>query len=223
MCFLNNWAYYEVFVPPDFSLNPIKAILFDLDGTLVHSILDFRQIRKDISCPESQDVLSFLETLSDDARANAESIIMQHELDDAHATQIIDGASSLLERLDSYGIKTAIVTRNSQLATQIKIQKAGLNVEQILTREDAPAKPKPDALLYFSKLWNVEPQSCVYVGDYLYDLQAADNANMHACLYVHRSESALPYYADLAGFICRDFDKFEEYLSDYLQAVHLRI
>ena len=205
----------------DFSLNPIKAILFDLDGTLVHSMLDFRQIRKDISCPEGQDVLSFLETLSEDAREHAESIIMQHELDDAHATQMIDGASRLLDRLENYGLKTAIVTRNSQMATQIKIQKTGLKVEHILTREDAPAKPKPDALLHFSTLWNLEPQSCVYVGDYLYDLQAADNANMHACLYVHRTESVLPYYADLAGFICRDFDEFERGLISYIQQSNL--
>lgn len=201
----------------EISLKPIKAILFDLDGTLVHSKLDFRQIRKDIACPEGLDVLAFLDSLSDDERRCAEKIIMQHELDDAHSTQIIEGASCLLERLDNYGIKTAIVTRNSQIATQIKIQKSGLSVQQILTREDAPAKPSPDALLHFSKLWNFSPQDCVYVGDYLYDLQAAHNAKMHACLYWDERGAELPHFADLADFICRDFAQFEQHLTNYLQ------
>lgn len=191
--------------------------MFDLDGTLVHSTLDFKQIRKDIDCPEGQDVLSFVNTLSGNERIRAQKIIMQHELEDAHATQIIEGASCLLERLDTYGIKTAIVTRNSQRATQIKIQKSGLKVQQILTREDAPAKPSPDALLHFSNLWKLEPKDCIYVGDYLYDLQAANNAKMHACLYLSDRVEELPNYAKLADFICRDFNEFEKHLATYLQ------
>lgn len=200
-------------------LHPIKAILFDLDGTLVHSALDFKQIRKDIACPEGQDVLSYVEQLSHEEKLNAEEIIRQHELDDAHAAQVIQGASYLLERLETYGLKTAIVTRNSQVATQIKIQKSGLKVQQILTREDAPAKPSPDGLLHFSKLWNLQPQDCVYVGDYLYDLQAANNANMHACLYLEKTGLELPYYANLADFICQNFDDFEQHLATYLNEI----
>ena len=75
------------------------------------------------------------------------------------------------------------------IITSTEIEKSGLNVQKILTREDAPAKPKPDALLYFSNLWRFDPQECIYVGDYLYDLQAANNAKMHACLYLNEGEN----------------------------------
>lgn len=205
-------------MPVKISLHPIKAILFDLDGTLVHSALDFKQIRKDINCPEDLDLLSYVDELPPVEKFKAEEIIRLHELNDAHAAEVIKGAPCLLERLEVLGLKTAIVTRNSQVATQIKIQRSGLKVQQILTREDAPAKPSPEGLLHFSRLWNLTPRDCIYVGDFLYDLQAANNAQMHACLYLQDSGPSLPDYANLADFICRDFDHFEKNLFQYLQS-----
>ncbi|NRQ01570.1 HAD family hydrolase [Marinobacterium sp. xm-d-530] len=62
-------------------MNHIRGIVFDLDGTLVTSTLDFNQIRLDIGCPADVDVLSFVETLSLPERADAEAIIHQHEVE----------------------------------------------------------------------------------------------------------------------------------------------
>lgn len=204
---------------PVSSFHPVQAILFDLDGTLVHSTLNFAQIRRDIGCPEGQDVLGFVEALPETEKHLAERIIQEHELTDAYATRVVDGALELLARLHLAGIKTAIVTRNSLQATQIKLETCGIKVAHVLTREDAPPKPDPQALLLLSQLWDMAPQTCVYVGDYLYDLQAANNAGMHACLY-HRTgsgETVLPGFAHLADFICHDFDQFERVLLSYLK------
>ena len=202
------------------SLQPIKAILFDLDGTLVHSSLDFKQIRQDISCPESEDVLTYIASLSLNEREIAEKTIVQHELNDARTSTIIPGAIRLLTRLDDHGLKMGIITRNSAEATNIKMERCGLNIDEVLTREDAPAKPDPSGLLYFSDLWGFSPNECVYVGDYLYDIQAANNADMHACLYLNNGLlNQAPYYAQQADFICKDFDFFENDVRTYLASV----
>lgn len=200
-------------------LESVQAIVFDLDGTLVHSSLDFAKIRSDIGCPEGKDVLTFLDSLTPSHRQAAESIIHQHELHDASSTRAIKGALDLLARLREAGFRTAIVTRNSSQATEMKLKTCGITVEQVLTRESAPPKPDPSALLQLSRYWNLSPNRCVYIGDYLYDLQAANQAGMHACLYFDARDKALPGFAELADFICDDFDAFETCLLSYLESI----
>jgi len=48
----------------------------------------------------------------------------------------------------------------------------------VLTRECAPAKPDPTALLMIAEQWQIAPTQCLYVGDYIYDQLAAEKAGM---------------------------------------------
>src|SRR5690606_12176206 len=136
-------------------LHPIRAVLFDLDGTLVHSSLNFAQIRRDVGCPAGQDVLDFVASLPDEAQADAKRIIRQHELEDAQSARLIAGAAELLARLADAGIHTGIITRNSAEATQIKLASCDIQVAHVLTREDAAPKPDPEALLHLSSRWQL--------------------------------------------------------------------
>ncbi|MFV1872724.1 MAG: HAD family hydrolase [Oleiphilus sp.] len=202
----------------DEQLGSIKAVLFDLDGTLVHSQLNFPQIRQDLGCPEGEDVLSFVANLASTEKQQAEKIIRKHEMEDAHSARLISGANALLDRLAGLEIKTAIITRNSFDATHIKLRHCKIQVSDVLTREDAPAKPDPQALLHFSEQWKLSPDECVYVGDYLYDLQAANNAGMHACLFMDdRAQEKPPKFISLADFVCHDYSLFESQLQHYLK------
>ncbi|WP_394201062.1 HAD family hydrolase [Shewanella waksmanii] len=175
----------------------IEAIIFDLDGTLVSSSLNFQTIKQDIGCPADSDILNFVDKLSPAQHHMANETIMQHEMADATHAKALHGARSLLRFLQRQNIPTAIVTRNSRQAAEIKIEQCQFNISQLITREDALPKPNPQSLLSLSKHWDIAPQHIAYVGDYLYDVQAANNAGMQSVLLTFGSDKP---YQNLADF-----------------------
>jgi HAD superfamily hydrolase (TIGR01509 family) len=190
----------------------VRAVIFDLDGTLVSSSLDFTVMREELGCPPQEDILHFIDSLQGNEKVQAQALVYRHEMADAQSTKILPGVKELLEALALRDIRTAIVTRNSQQATLKKLEQTSIVVEKVLTRECAPPKPDPAALVQLCRDWDIKPQEAVYTGDYIYDLIAADNAKMHSCLYV---SGALPDYAHQADFVCRDYKEFLTQLSRY--------
>ena len=163
----------------------IQGVIFDLDGTLVSSELDFSLIKAQIGCPCEQDLLDYIAQLpSPYMREEAMNIVHQHELQDAQFATILPGVTEAVNALKVKNIPMAIVTRNFDKAAAIKLQNNPLPIETVLTRSDAPAKPDPSALNAIATLWNINASNLLYVGDFLYDIQAAHNANMRACLNV---------------------------------------
>jgi HAD superfamily hydrolase (TIGR01549 family) len=189
-----------------------EAVIFDLDGTLVSSSLDFKAIREQAGCEEGQDILRYMETLLPVEKNRVAQIIHEHEMADAHNAQVLSGVNDMLKALEQKNIRMAIVTRNSASATQIKLARTGITLKHVITREDAPPKPAPDALITLAKQWRIKQQSCVYVGDYVYDLEAARRANMHSALY---ADAGLPDFAGQAHFVFRHHDDFETALMTY--------
>ena len=188
----------------------IKGVIFDLDGTLVSSQLDFKWLRQQVNCPPGEDILAFTATLKDPyLKDRAHSIIEQHELDDAHQASWIPGAKSFVESLNKLNYPMAIVTRNFQQAAQIKIRNNAMPITRIITREEAPAKPDPTALLQIASEWRLKPEQVMYVGDFRYDVEAANNAGMRSCLY---APDELPGYAHQADQVIRHFDELTERL-----------
>ncbi|MFD2229066.1 HAD family hydrolase [Alkalimarinus sediminis] len=193
-----------------------KAIIFDLDGTLVSSNLDFSALSKEVGCSPGDDILKYTESLPAYERRKAEQIIYDYEMKDAASSVVIDGVHDMLVALKQASIDTAIVTRNSAEATSIKLARAGLLVEHVITREEAPPKPAPDALLQVAARWQHSPVECIYVGDFRYDLEAALNANMHAAWFSNGVDTP-PSYAQLAHFTFDHYRDFLNRLNDYWQ------
>lgn len=187
----------------------VAGVIFDLDGTLVDSQLDFNWLRKQVGCPEGMDILTHVHGLDDHAQANAHHIIEQHELDDAQQARWLPGAKVLVERIQSLALPMAIVTRNSPVAAQIKMRNNQIPIEWVITRADAPPKPDPTALLNIANQWQIPPANIMYVGDFKYDLQAANNAGMQGCLY---APDVIPEYADLAHCVFQDLSDLGAHL-----------
>ena len=197
----------------------IQGVIFDLDGTLVSSELDFSLIKAQIGCPCEQDLLDYIAQLpSPYMREEAMNIVHQHELQDAQFATILPGVTEAVNALKVKNIPMAIVTRNFDKAAAIKLQNNPLPIETVLTRSDAPAKPDPSALNAIATLWNIHASNLLYVGDFLYDIQAAHNANMRACLY---APNAVPIYADQADYVLREFTELVTLVESYSQKVEL--
>ena len=197
----------------------IHGVIFDLDGTLVSSELDFSLIKAQIGCPDNEDLLDFIAQLpSPYMREEAMNIVHQHELLDAQHATLLPGVNEAIALLNERNIPMAIVTRNFDKAAALKLKNNPLPISTVLTRSDAPAKPDPSALNAIATLWNISADNLLYVGDYLYDIQAAHNANMRACLY---APNETPPYADQADYVLHDFYDLVALVESYSKKVKL--
>ncbi|ELP5727385.1 HAD-IA family hydrolase [Vibrio vulnificus] len=184
--------------PITLEINKIRAVVFDLDNTLVSCELNFSQLRAELGCPQGIDLLSFVDAIENQGvRQRATQTILDHELSDAQHATPLSGCHDLLHYLKKEGIRTAIVTRNCLEASELKLRHTGIEVEALLTREHGAPKPNPQSLITLMKQWQLLPEQILYVGDYLYDLQAAFNASMPSCLVTNGVEKGFSSQASL--------------------------
>ena len=170
----------------------LKAIVFDLDGTIADTIpLTVHALRKvilqytgkDRSDTEIIEEFGPIDTqiarkLAGDAQGEeAEEEYIRHfgELFDSYVTPI-EGMQELLHTLRGKGIKAGLFTGRSLRATEIVLDKLFLrHCFDVIIPGDATAKPKPDPegiLLALDKL-GVEPCDAAYVGDFAADILAS--------------------------------------------------
>ncbi len=191
----------------------IRGVIFDLDGTLVSSSLDFIQIRKAIGCPVA-DVLAHVDSLSDEERRQAMGTIESFEMQDALTSVPLEGAHECIGLLEKLGLPKAILTRNCQQATRHKLAHGRWQFDAILSRDDAPPKPSPEGLLTIAKQWQIPHHQLVYLGDYHYDVDAANHAGMISCLYApDTTPDTTPDYSDRAQYVFSHLDDFSHWLS----------
>ncbi|MCG9755773.1 HAD family hydrolase [Shewanella insulae] len=159
-----------------------KGMIFDLDGTLVSSSLDFKALKQAVGCPLDQDILAFVGQLPTAHAEEAHGIITRAEHLDALSAKALSGALALLDFLLLQQIPTAIVTRNSRRAAELKIERCALPIDLLYSRDDGPAKPDPSSLLALADSWLIAPSQIAYVGDHHYDVEAAKRAGMQSVL-----------------------------------------
>lgn len=188
-------------------MKQLRGVIFDLDGTLVSSSLDFAAIKQEIGCPAEADVLTFLASLPKSQQQEAMAIIHRHEMQDALQCDWIPGARTFVDSCIKRRIPMAIVTRNSCQSSKVKIERNGIPIDRVVTRENSKPKPDPTALLELARDFDLPTHEVLMVGDYRYDLEAGRNANMKSCLVNY---TRLPDYSHLADYAFPDFQSLHE-------------
>lgn len=203
----------------------IQGIIFDLDGTLVDSRLDFASMREEIGMPAGQPILEHLEKLPPGPEKDrCWSIVCRHEHEGALRATLMPGVRDLLDQLERHGLPRGILTRNLGAPTQLTLERLQLRsyFSHVITREEAPPKPHPGGILKICQAWGVDPALVIFVGDYLFDIQAGKNAGSRTVLYL--KDEKRPEYAGQADLVVSDFKNMAENLSTLIsKSLKLRL
>jgi len=164
----------------------IRLIVFDMDGTLTRPYLDFSEIRRAVGATDtSLLVLDYILGLPPKEKREALEILERFEEKAAEKAQAQEGAVELLAELRRREIKTAIFTRNSRKSVETVVTKLGLDVDRFITREDAPPKPQPDAILQMLDQYRIGKDDALMVGDFYADVETGRRAGIGTVLLVN--------------------------------------
>jgi HAD superfamily hydrolase (TIGR01549 family) len=179
----------------------VKAVIFDLDGTLVGFNLDYRALRAEVKgylakmgVPAS--VLSLKENIFEmlnkaeifmknsgkstekmaAIRSEAFGIAEKYELEAAMSTGLLSGAVETLKTLKRMGLKIGLCTINSEKSASYILQRFKIAefFDVTVTRNMvSQVKPNPEHLQVVLNALSVAPEKSVVVGDSSADMQCA--------------------------------------------------
>ena len=180
-----------------------KAVLFDLDGTLLNAIKDIadsvNMALYHLGFPQHEleaykyfvgdgrEALA-IRALPEDCRDTvnldklAASIEIEYSKRWANNTRPYQGVPDMLEALTDLGIKMAILSNKPQGSTELMV--SGLlpqwRFELVVgARSSMPKKPDPTAALRIARRLNIRPVEFLYLGDSDVDMKTATAAGMY--------------------------------------------
>src|SRR5262245_19687902 len=112
---------------------PIRGVIFDLDGTLVDSGLDFDQMRHEMGLRAGKPLLASLALLDEPHSSRCHAILHRHEQKGAEQARLMPGVEEFLTALGDRGIRQAVLTRNSRPVTLATLRRLALSFDPIIT------------------------------------------------------------------------------------------
>jgi phosphoglycolate phosphatase len=179
----------------------IRAVVFDLDGTIVKFNIDFRAVRAEVrsflikeGMPAS--VLSLNESIFEmlkkmeifmknngkstakieEVRRKALAIAEKYELEAAKTTSLQPGITEVLKTLRDTGLKIGVCTVNSQKSVDHILKKFGIAkfFDTVITRDAVlNVKPNTEHLEAALKVLGVNPKEALVIGDSPADMRCA--------------------------------------------------
>ncbi|MGD8787553.1 MAG: HAD-IA family hydrolase [Phycisphaerales bacterium] len=197
----------------------IKAVIFDLDGTITEPYFDFDSIREEIGLArDSGPLLESMEKMTSEQRLNAEKILNHHEQKAVTESKLNTGAKHTLSTLRTMGIHIGVLTRNKRSNAIAIAKKHKLKFDAVIGREDGPVKPDAFGILQLCKQFDVEPQETLLVGDYLFDLLCAKAASAVAVLLANQEKA--DEFAEHADFLINDISEILDIIKDKNSKIH---
>ncbi|RYX88211.1 MAG: HAD family hydrolase [Comamonadaceae bacterium] len=193
----------------------VRAVLFDLDGTLIDSAPDLGaaadQMRTARGLP-SLPMASYRPMAGAGARgmlgvafgigldspefpALRDEFLAAYEQRMLLDTQIFDGVPALIDALIALGLRWGVVTNKAARFTDPLTRAIPMfaSAGAIVSGDTTPhAKPHPEPLFEASRRLGVPPDACIYVGDDERDILAGRAAGMRtvAATYGYMGEQA---------------------------------
>jgi len=192
---------------------PIKAVIFDLDGTITQPYFDFDAIREEIGlAKDSGPVLESMEKMTTQQRQDAENILHYHELKAVEESKLNANAKQTLSALREAGIHVGVLTRNRRNNALAIARKHDLKFDTVIGREDGPVKPDAFGVLRICDQFGVAPEETMLVGDYLFDLLCAKAAGAVAVLLSNHNQA--DEFAEHADFCIEDISRILQIIED---------
>lgn len=192
-------------------LEGVEAFLFDMDGTLIDSAYDWRAIRRELGVGASS-IIEHLNGLAGPEREEKWEALREIERKATRKSRPKDGARDLLAFLRARGIRTALVTNNSEENARYLVERFELDLDVVLTRDSGLWKPSGAPLKEALRQLEVAPSSALAVGDSLYDVLSAREAECRGLCLLFADREELAREADLCFADIRSF-------LDYLRAM----
>lgn len=160
----------------------LQGVIFDLDGTIVDSDLDFGAIRDEIGFVTGP-ILEFRDSQATaEQKARIDDVLGRHETRAAETCILQPGARALLAALRELDLRLALLTRNSARTVSTVLARHGLEFDTIVSREDAAAKPSPEPVFLICRRLSIRPEATLMVGDYKFDVESGANAGCRTVL-----------------------------------------
>jgi phosphoglycolate phosphatase len=186
----------------------LKAVLFDLDGTLLDTAADFTRVLNGLLAEHQrplQDYNSVRCCVSEGARAVVRlgfglepedpafapllnAFLDRYEASLSEETSLFPGMEGQLQKLESRGIAWGIVTNKPARFTTPLLKQLALTsrcATAVCPDDVSNRKPHPEPMYLACKHIGIRPSEAIYVGDHRRDIDAGRNAGMKtiACRY----------------------------------------
>ncbi|MCS7116320.1 MAG: HAD family hydrolase [Nitrososphaerota archaeon] len=179
----------------------LRAVLFDLDGTLTKFLLDYKKVRfkaieilseydlKGVQLDPNISVYLTLKKVKDiidpstfaSIKKRIYQIYEEVEIEAAERVTRDTSVEILIKTLREMNLKIGLVTNNGRIGTMKSLEKLGLRdaFDVIVTRDDSDElKPDKGGMVKALRSLNVEPNEALFVGDSVADIIAAKSAGL---------------------------------------------